>query len=75
MNQLKNFLAIFKKYWLKLAFVMAWVNTRIILTILYFIIFPLFAIPYKIVLFFTSRKAKTSNWQIYDREVDLKEQF
>jgi len=71
----KNFINSCKKHWMKLAFVLAWINTRIILTVLYFLIFPLFAIPYKISLFLASRKPKNTQWQKYNHETDLKEQF
>jgi len=70
---MKKYLQILKKYWLKFASILAAVNARIILTLLYFVIFPFFAIPYKIALLF--QKNKQSNWKKYDRTLDLTEQF
>ena len=63
-----------KHYWLKFGNFIGMVNARIILTLLYFVIIPVFAIPYKVVLFFLQRK-KTSNWDTYNRKPDITEQF
>ena len=62
-------------YWKKFGAILAKINSTIILTILYFILFPFFAIPYQGVLFIKNRKKKDSNFIKYEREMDIKEQF
>ena len=68
-----KFLLTIKKYWLKFAALLAYINTRIILSIVYIIIFPFFAIPNIISRIF--KKKEKTTWKKFDREINFKEQF
>ena len=63
----------FKKYWLKLAELIATVNTWILLTVLYIIVFPLFAFPYKLARRF--KKQTLSTWKTCEPQGNIEDQF
>ncbi len=69
---MRKILSFIKKYWLKFWAMMAYINTIIILTVMYIFILPFFAIPVKIKNLFVKNNPK---WIPYDREFDIKEQF
>ncbi len=71
---MKKVLFFLKKYWLQIAEILAYINTRIILFLVYFLMFPFFAIPLKI-LKLVRKKKEITNWKEYKRVVDVKEQF
>lgn len=62
-----------KHYWISFGNFIGMINARIILTGIYFLILPLFSIPYK--LFHFKKEKKQSNWKKYDRTPDIHEQF
>ena len=45
-----------KRAWMRFAFVLGWVNARILLTLLYFIFLAPFAIVRRIILLFSKKK-------------------
>jgi len=67
-----KFWTIFKRYWLKFSQILGIINTYIILSLCYFLVFPIFALIY----FFIKPhcKAKTC-WQKANSELDWNEQF
>ena len=69
-----KYLLILKKYWIKFGNILSFINTRILLMIVYFLIFPFFAIPFQIFLFLKKQNKNTS-FQKYDRNPDITEQF
>jgi hypothetical protein len=74
-NYLSLILSTLKKYWLKFAALLAFINTRVILTLLYFFLLPFFALPYQLVLWIKNKKQTNSTWNPYDSELDFREQF
>jgi len=60
---MKKYWKLFLKYWMKFAHILGTINGYLILTLIYFVVLGLYAIPYRLWMLLSKPKQVTSYWQ------------